>query len=259
MTIMISDKLIELPDYGRLIVVTDLHGNFKDYNHYLSLWDESDEDFHIVFTGDLIHGIDRSSDQSVEILDDAIANSKEFSNFHTLLGNHEWAHITNTEIYKNNQPLLLGFMNTVSYKKGFVEPHLTRYIKFFKTMPYFAKTANGLFISHSGPSAKVKSVNGFYNMFTSDYSNPILYDFLWNRYTKMTDYVKSDVDRFLAVMDLKAMIVGHCPVESYKVFSNQIIMSSSFNTKVKTYLDMDLSMEIADIKDVQKQLKFIIE
>ena len=207
----------------------------------------------------MIHGLDYETDQSVEILDDAIAKSKEFSNFHTLLGNHEWAHITNTEIYKNNQPLLLGFKNLISYKKGFIEPHLTRYIRFFKTMPYFAKTANGLFISHSGPSFKVKSVNGFYKIFASDYSSPILYDFLWNRYTNMTDYIRSDVDRFLEIMDLKAMIVGHCPVESYEVFSNQIIMSSSFNTKVKTYLDMDLSKEIEDIKDVQKQLKFIIE
>ena len=37
-----NDKLIELPDYGRLIVVTDLHGDLDDYNHYLSLWDESE-------------------------------------------------------------------------------------------------------------------------------------------------------------------------------------------------------------------------
>ncbi|MBQ7928069.1 MAG: metallophosphoesterase [Methanobrevibacter sp.] len=255
---MTNDKLIELPGHGRLIVVTDLHGNFDDYNHYLNLWDESDEDFHIIFTGDMIHGLDVKKDQSVEILDDAIAKSKEFSNFHTLLGNHEWAQITSTEIYKNNQPLLLGFKNVISYKKGFIEPHLTRYIRFFKSMPYFAKTKNGLFISHSGPSTKVKSVDGFNTIFASDYSSPILYDFLWNRYNNVTDYIQSDVDRFLEIMDLKAMIVGHCPVESYKVFSKQIIMSSSFNTKVKTYLDMDLSMEITCIEDVQKQLKFII-
>ena len=180
---MMNDKLIELPDYGRLIVVTDLHGNLEDYNDYLDLWDESDPDFHIVFCGDLIHGLDEDTDGSVEILDDAIAKSKVYSNFHTLLGNHEWAHITNTEIYKK---------------------------------------------------------------------------FLWNRYNRVTDYTKGDVDRFLDVVGSKVMIVGHCPVESYKVFGKQIIMSSSFATKVKTYLDIDLSMEINDIKDVQKQLKFKI-
>lgn len=254
-----NDKLIELPDHGRLIVVTDLHGNLDDYNRYLNLWDESDPDFHIVFTGDLIHGMDESTDGSVEILDDAMVKSKEYSNFHTLLGNHEWAHITNKEIYKNDQPLLLGFKNTIAYKKGFVEPHLTNYIQFFKTMPCFVKTANGLFISHSGPSDKVRTIEGFNRMFDWEYSSPVLYDFLWNRYNRVTDYTKADVDRFLEIIGCKVMVVGHCPVESYRIFGNQIIMSSSFATKVKTYLDIDLSMEIEDVKDVQKQLKFIIE
>lgn len=250
---------MDLPNHGRLIVVTDLHGNLKDYNHYLNLWDETDKDFHIIFTGDLIHGIDEKTDGSVEILDDVMAKSEEFSNFHTLLGNHEWAHIMNMEIYKNNQPLLLGFKNVISYKKGLIEPYLTNYVKFFKTMPYFVKTENGLFISHSGPSDKVKSIENFNKIFESDYSGPILDDFLWNRYNAVTDYTKGDVDRFLDVVGSKVMIVGHCPVESYKVFGKQIIMSSSFATKVKTYLDIDLAMEITDIKDVQKQLKFIIE
>lgn len=252
------DRLIELPNHGRLIVVTDLHGNFDDYSHYLNLWDETDPDFHIVFCGDLIHGIDEDTDGSVEILDDAIAKTEKYSNFHTLLGNHEWAHITNREIYKNQKPLLLGFKNLISYMKGCIEPHLTNYIKFFKAMPYFLKTANGLFISHSGPSDKVRSIEMFNELIDSGHSCLILHDFLWNRYDRATDYTRDDVDRFLEIVGSKVMVVGHSPVESYKIFANQIIMSSSFATKVNTYLDIDLAMEIDDIKDVQKQLKFII-
>ena len=125
-------------------------------------------------------------------------------------------------------------------------------------MPYFARTANGLFISHSGPSDKVKSIEGFEYVLEDNYSSPILYDFLWNRYNKVTDYTREDVARFLDIVGSKVMIVGHCPVESYKVFGKQIIMSSSFETKVKTYLDIDLSMDIEDVTDVQKQLKFVI-
>ena len=176
-----------------------------------------------------------------------------------MLGNHEWADITKREIYKNQRPLLSGFKNLISYRKGCIEPHLTDYIKFFKTMPYFVKTANGMFISHSGPSDKVRSIEIFYELIDSGYSCPILHDFLWNRHDRATDYTRDDVDRFLDIVGSKVMVVGHSPVESYKVFANQIIMSSSFATKVKTYLDIDLAMEIDDIKDVQKQLKFIIE
>ncbi|WP_405297480.1 hypothetical protein [Methanobrevibacter sp.] len=38
--------------------------------------------------------------------------------------------------------------------------------------------------------------------------------------------------------------MSHSTVESYNVFANPIIMSSSFSTKVKTYPDIDLKMEI---------------
>lgn len=255
---MANDKLIELPDYGRLIVVSDLHGDFDDYTHYLSLWDETDPDFHIVFTGDLIHGTDMDRDGSVEILDDAIIKSRQYSNFHALLGNHEWAHITNTNIYKNHEDLLMNFKNLISYKKGYIEPTLTKYIKFFRTMPYFLKTANGLFVSHTGPSAKIRTIEAFDKIFEDGYSGQILYDFLWNRYNRVSNYTKEDVNRFLDIVGSRFMIVGHCPVESYQLFGKQMIMSSSFDTKVKTYLDLDLESELNSMKDLQKQLKFRI-
>ena len=99
LNIMYDDKLVQLPDYGRLIIVSDLHGNYDDYMRYLELWGFCDEDCNIVFCGDLIHS-SNSIDYSIEIMDDVIAKSKMYSNFHVLLGNHEWAHITGTDIYK---------------------------------------------------------------------------------------------------------------------------------------------------------------
>lgn len=253
---MFNDKLIELPDHGRLIVVSDIHGNFDDYQRYINLWDESDPDFHIVFLGDLIHAVGQE-DKSVEIVDDVIEKSK-CPNFHTLLGNHEWAHIVNKEIYKGHEELIRQFEILVSYKKGFIEPSITNYIKFFKTMPYFVKTANGLFLSHSGPSDKVRVIEAFNKMLEGDYSSPILYDFLWNRYYRCTDFTKNDIINFLDVVGSKYMVVGHTPVESYKIYGRQMILSSSFKTKVKTYLDIDLSKKINSMKDVQRQLKFIL-
>ena len=95
-----NDKLIELPKKGRLLVVSDLHGNYNDYEAYINLWDSEDPDFHIVFLGDLIHS-PYFNDKSIEILDDVIEKDKKYSNFHVLLGNHEWAHITHTDIFKD--------------------------------------------------------------------------------------------------------------------------------------------------------------
>lgn len=218
---MDDDKFIELPNHGRLMVVTDLHGNFEDYKSYVDLWDENDPDFHIVFTGDLIHSI-HEDDGSIEILDDVIDKSNRCSNFHVLLGNHEWAHIVNKDIYKNNENLLEDFINLVSFKKGYVEPSLTNYIKFFKTMPFFLKTANGLFVSHSGPSDKIDSIERFNEVLEGNYSDPILYDFLWNRFNRFNDYTRADVEKFLELMGLKYMLIGHNVVESYTTFGNQV-------------------------------------
>ena len=52
------NKVIELPKRGRLIVVTDIHGNKDDFDKYIDIWDRDDPNCHILFTGDLIHEMD---------------------------------------------------------------------------------------------------------------------------------------------------------------------------------------------------------
>ena len=103
-----NDKLIELEKRGRLLVVSDLHGDFDDYQAYINLWDSEDPDFHIVFLGDMIHS-PYYNDRSIEILDDVIEKDKKCSNFHALLGNHEWAHITHADIYKSGENARVEF------------------------------------------------------------------------------------------------------------------------------------------------------
>ncbi len=253
-----NDKFIELPDYGRLIVVSDLHGNLKDYESYLKLWDENDSNFHILFTGDLIHSMDYD-DGSIEILDDVIEKSKKYPNFHCLLGNHEEAHIINKDIFKNNENIKEDFENLVSFKKGYMEPSLTNYIKFFKTMPFFARTANGLFISHAGPSRRIDSLKDFESIFDDEYSSPLLNDFLWSRFNERRGlgilssdiYGVEDVDIFLDIIGSKFMVVGHTPInDGHKIFGRQMILSSSFYTDDKKYLDIDLSKKIDSIDDL---------
>ena len=260
-----SDKLIELPNRGRLIAVSDLHGNLKDYNAYLDLWDENDPDFHIVFMGDLIHAMD-FEDNSIEILDDVIEKSKKYPNFHCILGNHEHSHIINKNISKNGKYLIEDFENLIAYKKGHIEPHITEYINFFKTMPYFVKTDNGIFISHAGPSRNIHSIEDFNNIFKNDYFDETLENFLWNRYngnrkhsllSSSGDYGSEDIDNFLDCLGLNVMVVGHTPInkEGFKIIGRQMILSSSFYTDNKKYLDIDLSKRIESMNDLKGFLK----
>lgn len=251
---MIKDKFIKLPSKGRLLIVTDLHGNLEDYEKYIDLWDCYDPNYHIVFVGDFIHSIDEN-DYSIEIIEDVIDKFKKYPNFHPLLGNHEWSHIVGTNIFKGFQNQTYEFEKLISDKKGELEPYLSNYINFFKKMPYFVKTNNGIFISHTGPSKSIKSMNDFNKIFNNDYDFKSLHDFLWNRFDN--DYNENDVDNFLKIVGSKCMVVGHTVVDGFLIYGNQMILSSSFATDNKAYLDIDLSEPINNMDDLVDNIKFL--
>lgn len=254
MMIMDNDKIIQLPSKGRLIVVTDLHGDYEDYRKYLNLWDGTDKYCHIVFTGDLIHS-PYPTDQSVEILDDAISKSKNYSNFHVLLGNHELSHITGVNIIKMDKNLRRSFEELIINKKGNLQPTLDKYIDYFKKLPLFLKTNNGLFISHAGPSKNISSMDDIKKLSSNNYKNPLLHDFLWNRYR--LDYNESDVSDFLEIVESNFMVKGHDMVDGYKIYGKQLILSSSFQTSNKMYLNIDLTKKMENIHDLTDCLEFL--
>ncbi len=251
---MLIDKFIQLPAKGRLLIVTDLHGDLQDYEKYIDLWDCDNPDNHLVFVGDFIHSIDEN-DGSIEIIEDVIDKFNKYPNFHPLLGNHEWSHIVGSPVFKGFNNQTQDFEDLIMQKKGSLEPYLSDYIKFFKSMPFFVQTENGLFISHTGPSRFINNIYSFYSIFNNDFNNKILHDFLWNRYGN--DYLMEDVDNFLSIIGSKCMIVGHTVVDGYFEFGNQLILSSSFGSYNKAYLDIDLSVPINNMDNVIDNIKFI--
>ena len=84
---MLNEKFVQLPAKGRLLVVTDLHGNLNDYEQYIGLWDYKNPDSHLVFVGDFIHSTD-DDDGSIEMIEDVMDKYNKYPNFHPLLGNH---------------------------------------------------------------------------------------------------------------------------------------------------------------------------
>ena len=233
---------------GRFIVVSGLDGNLDYYNQYLSLWDKNDSDCHIVFLGNLIYSIE-DDDCSLEILDDAIEKSKNYSNFHYLLGINELSCILGENVYKMGINLKTKFENLIVSKKGSLEPYLGEYVDFFKNLPYFAKTENGLFLSYSGPSGTVESLEEI----GSDLN--LLHDFLWAR---KGEYESEDVEEFLDDLGLKFMVVGNRPCDDgYDVFSRQLIISSSDSGENKSYLDIDLGEDIDSMDNLVGCLKSI--
>lgn len=248
-----KDPLIELSNNGKLLVVTDIHGNLKDFNKYIKIW-ESGEHEYFVFTGDLIHAMDLKEDGSVEIIYKVRDLLKSEKNIYLLLGNHEWSVITGIPIYKGGINLTIMFERLLKSKFGDGwKEILDEFKTFFKKFHLAVRTSNKVFISHAGPSRYVESIEDI--MKVKDYDDPILYELIWNRYG---DYSLSDIDRFLEKVGCNAMVVGHTPVNGVELIGKkQMILSSSFSLGKKAYLSLNLESEVKNAIDLLKYVKFI--
>ena len=253
-----NSSLIELPRKGKALIVTDIHGNLDDFNKFMDIWDRLEDDInHMVLTGDFIHAMGRENDRSIEILEAVEERHKRSSNFHVLLGNHEWSTISGISVYKggmdqthNFATLLKGYFNDNCKKKMY------EYTEFFKNLPIAVRTDNGVFISHGGPPKNVKHLDEVAGITDAGYmENSKLYQILWNR---PGDFNEKELELFLKVVDCRVMIVGHTPVNGAKIVSkNQVVVSSSYSKGKKAYVELDLEKDIKKGKDVLKMVKYI--
>lgn len=274
---MIENKIIRLPKKGRLIVVTDIHGNKEDFDKYIDIWDKNDLDCHILFLGDLIHEVEYGKDLSIDILEECMEYF-DLPNFHILLGNHELCQVMDEFVYK------LGYNQTIEFNRHIQDKAINFVIKdnnlttdketidqyydmykynfesFMRQFDYFCITENGFFFSHAGisDSALISLINKEIDLFnlnidtvTADYI--FLEEMIWSR--PYDDYVETEIDIFLGMVDCKFMCVGHTPYNGCHILGNQLIFDSSFATDNKYYLDIDLSKDYDDIVKVMKCLK----
>lgn len=103
------NRVVDLPSRGRLLVGTDLQGNYADFCRLASLFEAARKkpgDATLVLTGDLVHGPELARSEWPEALGtfyaarsvDVIAGAMELAERHPgrvfyLLGNHEHAHL----------------------------------------------------------------------------------------------------------------------------------------------------------------------
>jgi len=250
-------SLIGLPGKGKALIVTDIHGNLADFERYMEIWNDlKRRENHLILTGDYIHGMFGVEDGSIEILGKVMGLYNE-DGVHLLLGNHEWSHIAGEDVYKAGVNQTLEFESRVEEKFGEDREHqLGLYIDFFKKLPLAARTENGVFISHAAPARNIGGIEDIINITGEGYEmdNDNLFELLWSRYPG--DYDEKDIDIFLEKVGCKVSVVGHTPVDGYRVIGNQIVLSSSFSAGRKAYILLDLEKEIKDVDDVVGMIEY---
>lgn len=250
-------RILNLPANGSLLVITDLHGNGKDFRKYENIWNPHlDNGNHVLLTGDLIHCYNSSQDRSVEILE-SVMNYCEDENFHYLLGNHECCHITGKPIYKGESNQKKDFEEILKVKFGYRwVDKLDEYVDFFKTLPFAAKTGNGVLISHAGPPIHSVYLGDLETITDQDYQHDDLLDgLLWRR---DYEFKQDDLELFLEINECKYHVVGHTPVDGYQVnYSKQLVISSSFSCVRKAYLELDLEKNITSMDQLVEMVRFL--
>jgi hypothetical protein len=136
---------------GRVMVVTDLHGDWELYKLYRDYFLRyMDQDYTLVIAGDYIHSeAPAEYDQSLRIVLDLIDLKRTVgSSLIVLLGNHEMPHIYHIPLSKG------AYIYTPRFE-SVLGKHRAKVIGFFRSLPMWIHTKAGVSICHAGAFAEV--------------------------------------------------------------------------------------------------------
>jgi len=145
-----SDRFLNLSD-GVAMVVTDLHGDRVAFDRCLQHFSERrarGEAQRLIFLGDLIHGYGPpDSDASLSMVLDVIRLQAELGRETVimLLGNHELPHIYGMTLAKGEREFTPRFEHALG-------EHRQDVLAFFRTLPFYIRTAAGVALGHAGPA-----------------------------------------------------------------------------------------------------------
>lgn len=146
-----SEKVLDFSN-GKIMAVTDLHGNIRDFEQTLRRYRElksAGKADYLIFLGDLIHGR-KGPDFSVEIIDKLIEmrTNEPGSDVYALIGNHELVHIYHIELWKGDECFTKSFEERIAGNRS-------KYIRFFMDMPFAIRTVGGVLLHHVGASKMI--------------------------------------------------------------------------------------------------------
>jgi diadenosine tetraphosphatase ApaH/serine/threonine PP2A family protein phosphatase len=162
----VQGKLVEFGELEELMVVGDLHGDWRSFSEILEDWDLENERSYILFLGDYA---DRGT-QGFEIIERLIELGEK-ENIILLKGNHE-------DYDEQGKPLFYPctLISEVESKYGDWSSYFSTRLKpFFQNLPLAALAEKSILFLHGGISSKIKSLDDL-----RDPSREIEMDLIWS-------------------------------------------------------------------------------
>ncbi len=253
-------NVVYLPPIGDVVILGDLHGDVENL-HRVAEWAslQTHPNRYLVLQ-ELLHGgaeDGRGGDRSFRLLEEAAALKCRFrSQVHLILSNHDLSEITGATITKGGQATREQFRRGIenAYGPAASEVHLA-YLRFLGALPLAARSAQGLFISHSTPSGEAVP--------TFDYTvldRPLTaldcqaggaaYELLWGR-----NHDQASADEFARNIGARILVTGHqaCLPGVKAPTSRHITLTSDgpLGTFLPTSLELALSHAVV-LRQVRK-------
>ena len=251
---LLNGSLLELPDYGQLVMTGDLHGHRRNFEKLQRFCNLEHAGARHVIVHEIVHEDVESLtgfDMSHEVLLWAARWKCEFPDqIHFLQSNHELAQLNRHEITKNGRIVTLGFEQGVAktYGRG-ADQVLEAIDALILSYPLAARTANRVFCSHSLPSprdlpsfdpavfSRVSSVDDLLDRGAG-------HMLVWGRY--QTETV---LETLCEILDVDFFLCGHQPQEmGYEVlYDRMVILASDHNHGVFLPLDLNRPVTIESL------------
>lgn len=229
-------NIIELPAKGRLIVTGDLHGHRKNFKRIIACADlANNPDTHLIFQ-EILHGgaeDPHGGCLSFLLFFDILKLKLTFpEQVHLIMGNHDTAIVTDSEVIKGGKEMNDAFKNSLKlcFKSDFhdVNEAIKEYLL---SQPLAVKTTSGIWISHSLPADRY--ISDFdHDVFDRDlFPDDLLrgepaYLLTWGR-----RHAEEKLTEFAEALGVKTFILGHQIQENgfSKAGDNLIILTSEHN------------------------------
>ena len=247
-------NILHLPENGRLIVTGDLHGHRRNFEKTIALADlENNPETHIIFQ-EILHGGKQDQNGgcvSFMLFFDILRIQLRFpKQVHLIMGNHDTAIITNSDVLKGgremNKPFNDAMKHCFAQEYDSVRAALVDYLL---SQPLAAKIAKKIWISHSLPADRFADdfdMSIFERQLQpQDLKRPQpVYTLTWGR-----RHSQQTLTKLAEKFEVTAFVLGHQLAE--KGFRleppNTIILSTEHNHGCLLPLDMAKSYTVEEL------------
>lgn len=238
-------SLLSFGSAGQLVMTGDFHGNLRNFEKLQRYCALKTSPARSVILHELIHA-EPDPPQAPDFSIDLLVRAAEWKcafpdNVFFLQSNHELSQLRGHEITKAGRFVLADFERGVRERYGdSAEQVLEAVNDYIRALPLAARTANGVFLSHSLPDALYAETFDLSVLDREPTPQDCLpggpaYALVWGRF-----HTESVVEVYARRLGAEVFIVGHTPQEfGHRRIGRLLILASDHNHGV--FLPIDLS------------------